>query len=138
MVEKSPITCVLWPSVWCASPGTSPGTCVGFSCSSDGCAQPLTRTARAAGARRGRGCVDRFLHGSASGRAGAAATRLAQGGRGRRDSRPPSYFWVLEIVTTYDTVTFRVEYVHGYSRTDSSRYPTRLPGPHASRGTRMD
>ena len=34
MVEKSPITCVLWPSVWCASPGTSPGTCVGFSCSS--------------------------------------------------------------------------------------------------------
>jgi hypothetical protein len=25
VVEKSPITCVLWPSVWCASPGTSPG-----------------------------------------------------------------------------------------------------------------
>ena len=52
MVEKSPITGVLSPSVWCASPGTSPGTYVGFSCSSDGwgCAQP-SRPGVRAGAR---------------------------------------------------------------------------------------
>jgi hypothetical protein len=106
VVEKSPITCVLWPSVWCASPGTSPGTCVGFSCSSDGCAQPLTRTAPR---------ISFLYRAPPAGRAGAAAPGWRRGwggaGGGTRGRLPVSGF--LSIVFSYDIDTRLESYVHG-------------------------